>query len=50
MSDATYGDVAFKFGKTQTPFKFASEFNMHGNEEHNEGRKMKVDSVIAMEL
>jgi hypothetical protein len=50
MSDATYGDVAFKSGKTQTRFRFASEFNMHGNEEHNEGKKMEVDSVVAMEL
>jgi hypothetical protein len=38
ISDATYGDVVFKSGKTQTPFRFAFEFNMHGNEEHNEGR------------
>jgi hypothetical protein len=39
----------FDFDKTQAHSKFASKFNMHGNEEHNESEKMEVDLVVALE-
>jgi len=42
--------LPFKPSETQTHFGFASKFGMHGSEEQNEGRKMEVDLVIALEL
>jgi hypothetical protein len=50
MSDPHLVMLPFKPNKTQTPFRFASEFNMHGNEEHNEDGKVEVDLVVALEL
>jgi hypothetical protein len=42
--------LPFKPSETQTHSGFASKSGMHGNEEQNEGWKMEVDSVIALEL
>ncbi len=33
----------------QAHFESASKSGMHGSEEQNEGRKMKVDSVVTLE-
>ncbi len=40
----------FDFGKAQVQFGFAFESSMHRSEEHNEGEKMEVDLVVALEL
>ncbi len=39
----------FDSSKVQTHSGFVSESNMHGSEEHNEGEKMDVDLVVALE-
>ncbi len=40
----------FDFGKAQVQFGFASKPDMHRSEEQNEGEKMEVDLVVALEL
>ncbi len=40
----------FDFDKAQVQFGFASESSMHRSEEQNEGEKLEVDLVVALEL
>ncbi len=41
--------LPFNSNKVQTHSRFAFESITHGNEEHNEGGKMDVDLVVALE-
>ncbi len=42
--------LPFDFGRKHIHFGSTSESNMHKSEEHSEGGKMEVDSVVASKL
>jgi hypothetical protein len=42
--------LPFDFGRKHIHFGSTSESNMHKSEEHSEGGKMEVDSIVASKL